>query len=139
MGITGARLVSGRPREVGARGRQSFELGGRLLEAEIEITAADPGRRFAYRTVGGVPFTFEGVIDVEPIGPQQSRAVWSGWIEFEPAMAAMEAEMSGAFQDSEAAELRRLKEVLEAGAASSPADSLRTTGGGIAGQDERSS
>lgn len=86
-----------------------------------------------------MPFTFEGVIDVEPIGPQQSRAVWSGWIEFEPAMAAMEAEMSGAFQDSEAAELRRLKEVLEAGAASSPADSLRTTGGGIAGQDERSS
>ena len=114
MGVTGARLVSGESTQVGSRAVEGFKFGPRQFEAETEVIAADPGKRIAWRVIGGAPFRGEYTLDLEATGSGQTRTTWSGWMQpigfwrlLTPILA-MEA------KEGERRELDRLKEAVEA-------------------------
>lgn len=114
MGVSDARLLHGRPTEVGSRLMESFKLGPRRYEVEMEVGAADPAKRIAWRVIRGAPFSGEFTLDLEPLENGQTRAVWWGtmqpiglWRLLTPILA-MEA------KEGEARELRRLKQAAEA-------------------------
>ncbi len=116
MGVVDARQVSGRPTEVGSRAREHMRLGPRRLDVEFEVAASDPGRRIAWRFVSGAPFVGEVGLELEPLGPDRTRAVYYGSLRFTGLWRLVEPLMAGEMTAGEAAELRRLKQVLEAGA-----------------------
>ena len=115
MGVTDARLVSGRATEVGARSLNTFKLGPREYEAEMEVSAAQAGRQIGWRVVRGAPFDGEFVLDLEPLGGDRTHAVWHGWLQTRGIWRLLEPIMAREVREGEARELRRLKQAVESG------------------------
>ncbi len=110
-GVIDVALVSGSG--VGATYRQGVRgPGGQRIDADYEITAFEPDRRLAFRTIAG-PVRPNGEFELEGIGGATAltfrlRAELSGWKRFL---------MSGAVQstmDAEMAALDTLRDLLEA-------------------------
>ena len=121
MGVLEAHLVSGQPTEVGVRGVERMKLGPRIFDVDIQVSTSIPDRRIGWRMSGGSPFTGEVTLDLEPLGPDRTRAVWSGSIGLTGWWRLLEPLMAAEVKTGEAAELRRLKETLEAVPAMAPA------------------
>jgi len=121
MGVLDARLISGRPTEIGAHGIERLKLGPRKVEVDLEVSASIPAQRIAWRMVGGSPFTGEVTLDLDSLGPDRARAVWSGSIGLTGWWRLIEPLMAAEVKTGEAAELRRLKERLETSPALAPA------------------
>jgi uncharacterized membrane protein len=113
MDVTGARILSGQGTEVGARAMERMKLGPRSIEVELEVAAAIPGERIAWRLIGGGPLAGEVSLDLEALDPARTRAVYSGWIGLTGPLRILEPLMAGEVRNGEAAELRHLKEKLE--------------------------
>jgi len=62
---------------------------------------------------GGSPLAGEVALDLEPLGPDRTRAVWSGSMGLTGLWRVVEPLMAAEMKNGEAAELRRLKERLE--------------------------
>ena len=113
MGVTDARIVRGQGTEVGARAVERMKLGPRSIDVEFEVSGSIPARRIAWRVAGGSPLAGDITLDLEPLGPDRTRAVWSGWIGLTGIWRLIEPLMAAEVKAGEAAELRRLKENLE--------------------------
>jgi hypothetical protein len=120
MGVTHARIVQGAGTEVGAHAVERMKLGPRSVDVHLEVSGSIPARRIAWRVAGGSPLTGD-VLDLEPIGPERTRAVWSGWVALTGLWRLLEPLMAAEVKAGEAAELRRLKENLEMTLAAVPA------------------
>jgi uncharacterized membrane protein len=114
MGVLDAEVITGRPTDVGAMGRQTVRIGPRRYAAEFVVSASDPGRHIAWRVAGGVPFTGEVRLELEPIGSTRTRAVYSGAVRLTGFWRLLEPLMAREVRAGGAAELQRLKGVLEA-------------------------
>jgi len=113
MGVSAARLVSGTATEVGARAVERMKLGPRSVEVGLEVSGAIPARRIAWRLAGGSPLAGDVSLELEPLGPDRTQVVWSGWIGLTGLWRLIEPLMAAEVRAGEAAELRRLKENLE--------------------------
>jgi uncharacterized protein YndB with AHSA1/START domain len=113
MGVIDSRLVSGQATDIGARGVERMKLGPRTFEVGFEVSKSIPAQRIAWRMDGGSPFTGEVTLDLEALGPDRTRAVWSGSVGLTGLWRLIEPLIATEVRTSEAGELRRLKESLE--------------------------
>lgn len=113
MSVIDARIVHGRPTEVGARASENVKIGPRRQAVEFEVAEAEPGRRLAYRVLSG-PMRGDVAMDLEAIGPERTKVVWAGSLGLTGLMRLVEPLFAGEIRAGEAAELVRLKERLEA-------------------------
>jgi uncharacterized membrane protein len=121
MTSTDARIVRGDGTQAGARGRERMRFGPFEWDVEFEVSRAVPSRGIAWKAVSGSPFEIEVALDLTPLGPASTRAIYGTevrphglWRLLSP-MVAMEA------RSGVARELERLKTQVEAGAAATPA------------------
>ncbi len=113
MGVQDARLVSGHPTQVGARALERMKLGPMKLDVEFEVSESIPARRIAWRTNGDGPLAADVILELETLGPDRTRAVWSGSIGLTRWWRFVEPLMAAEVKAGEAGELWRLKERLE--------------------------
>ncbi len=116
MGVTDARIVRGSGSEVGAGATERIKLGPRSVDIELEVSASVPARQIAWRLTGDGPLSGDFTLDLEPLGQQRTRAVWSGSLGLKGLWRLLEPLMAAEMKAGEAAELRRLKENLETAA-----------------------
>ena len=121
MGVIDARLVSGHATDIGARGVERTKLGPRTFEVGLEVSESIPAQRIAWRMDGRSPFIGEVTLALESLGPDRTRAVWSGGIGLTGWWRLVEPLIATEVRAGEAAELRRLKERLELAPASASA------------------
>lgn len=63
-----SKLVQGETGRVGARYRQKVKQGRRELEANVELTEAEPGSRVGFRTLDEGPVTASGTYSIRGTG-----------------------------------------------------------------------
>jgi uncharacterized membrane protein len=114
MGVVDARVVSGQPTDVGAVAMERVKLGPRSADVALEVSAAIPGRRIAWRMAGGGPLKGEVTLDLEPLDAERTRATWSGSIGLTGLWRLLEPLMAAEIRTGEASELRRLQANLQA-------------------------
>ncbi len=76
MEVTDARILDGQGTQAGARYRERMRFGRFRWDVEGEVAEAEPGRRIVWRGVGGAPFQGEAALDLEPVGPESTRATY---------------------------------------------------------------
>jgi uncharacterized protein YndB with AHSA1/START domain len=113
MGVSHARLVSGHATEVGSRAVERMKFGPRSIDVGLEVSAAIPARRIAWRIAGGSPMQGEVALELEALDPHRTRATWSGSIGLTGPWRLLEPLMASEVKSGEAAELRHLKDNLE--------------------------
>lgn len=113
MGVTEARIVRGTGMEVGSRAVERIKFGPRSVDVEFEVSGSIPARRIAWRIAGGSPLSGDVTLDLEPLGAERTRAVWSGSLGLTGFWRVIEPLMAAEVKAGEAAELGRLKENLE--------------------------
>ena len=114
MSVEDAVMVEGRPGEVGASFRETVRFGPRRYTGRLVVSEATPGKSIAWRIAGGMPMAGEARLDLEPRGPASTLARWSAAFRLTGAWRLLEPLMAGEIRASEAAELVRLKGLLEA-------------------------
>ena len=113
MGVTDARLVRGTGAAVGDAGIEHVRLGPREAEVEVLVTASVPARQIAWSVAGRSPIAGDVRLDLEAIGPERTRVVWSGGLGLTGIWRVLEPLMAAEVRSGEAAELARLKVNLE--------------------------
>ena len=114
MTVTDARIVRGTGTHVGARGRERMRFGPFGWDVEFEVSDAQPGRRIAWKTIGGAPFDLDVVLDLEPVGPTSSRATYGTDLRLRGVWRLLSPLVAMETKDAPARELVRLRERLEA-------------------------
>jgi uncharacterized protein YndB with AHSA1/START domain len=113
MGVTKARVVHGTGTEVGARGIEQVKMGPRTIDVEVTVAESVPASRIRWQVAGESPLAADVTLELETIGTDVTRAIWSGWIGLNGWWRLLEPLMAGEVKTGEAAELRRLKANLE--------------------------
>ena len=113
MGVTDARIVEGKGTEVGARALERIKLGPRTVDVEFTVAESIQAKRLRWKVAGRSPLTGDVTLDLEPLSPDRTRAVWSGSISMNGLWRLLEPLMAGEVKAGEAAELERLKANLE--------------------------
>jgi len=88
-------------------------MGPLKWELDFVVTEAVPGRRIAWRTTGGGPFTGDLTLDLEPSGMHSTRATYHGQIKLHGLWRLLSPIIAMEARESEARELRRLQALLE--------------------------
>jgi uncharacterized protein YndB with AHSA1/START domain len=114
MTVTDARVVQGQGTEIGARGRERMGFGPFGWDVEFEVADADPGRRIAWKAVGGAPFDLEVSLDVEPTGPSTTKATYGAEIRLHGIWRLLSPLVAMEAKAGPARELERLKDSVEA-------------------------
>lgn len=114
MSVMSAERLQGTGSQVGDRGRERMRLGPWTSDAEFTVVAADPGRRIAWRPGKGSPFSGDLVLELESLGPSQTRATYGGSFRLRGLLRAVEPLFAGEAKQGMAKELRRLKDAVEA-------------------------
>lgn len=96
---------------VGAHLHQTVSYRGRTAEAHLEVTEHVPGERICFRAHGGV--RAHGCYDLHPEGDGTRLAV-SATVELKGGAAMLERYVRQAVEQAAAADLERLKAILEA-------------------------
>ena len=117
MAVMDAVVVSGKPQEVGAVGRETVRMGPRRFVAEFVVSESTPGRTIAWPVGGRTPIAGEARLDLEAMGPDSTRVRWSGGFTLTGLWRIIEPLMADEIRSGEAAELVWLKTTLEARAA----------------------
>jgi uncharacterized protein YndB with AHSA1/START domain len=123
MGIRDAELVSGDPTVVGAVGRESMRIGPRTYELTLTVGAAVPGRLITWRFGGAAPLEGEARLELEPIDTG-TRATWSSDIRLRGLWRLAQPLLAAEVRSGEAAELEKLKAILEARSDTLPAPEM---------------
>ena len=113
MGVTDARIIRGTGTDVGSHALERVRLGPRSVDVEFLVSESIPGRRIAWRAVGGSPLSGDVALDLEALGPERTQAIWSGSVGLRGLWRVIGPLMAAEVKAGEAAELRRLKENLE--------------------------
>lgn len=114
MDVTDARVTDGDGTALGSRGIEWLKRGSRSVAVDVEVTASEPGRRIAWTVGGQGPLRGDVALELETVGPNRTRAVWSGSLGLSGLMRLVEPLMAAELRSGEARELRRLKQNLEA-------------------------
>jgi uncharacterized protein YndB with AHSA1/START domain len=114
MTVTDARILRGDGSQMGARGRERIRLGPFGWDVEFEVTDAEPGRRIAWTSIGGAPFEVTVRLDLEPIGPQATRARYGPDIRLRGLWRLLSPIVAAEAKAGPVRELQRLKAQLEA-------------------------
>lgn len=114
MTVTDARIVQGAGTEVGARGRERMRFGPFGWDVEFEVVDAVPGRRIAWRSIGGAPFDLEVALDLEAAGPSSTRATYGADIRLRGRWRLLEPLVAMEGKAGPARELGRLRDLVEA-------------------------
>lgn len=117
MAIEDAAIVRGASGEVGTAFRETIKMGGRRYAADLVVSESVPGRVVAWRVTGGIPMAGEARLELEQVAVGRTKARWSGGFRLTGLWRLVEPMMAGEVRSSEAAELVRLKGILEAPAA----------------------
>ena len=116
MTVTDARAISGDGTQRGARGRERTRFGPFSWDVEFEVVDATPGRRLAWRSVGGAPFDLEVTLDLEPAGPDATKASYAADLRLRGAWRLLSPIVAMEANAGPARELARLKARVEAAA-----------------------
>ncbi|MEO8631904.1 MAG: SRPBCC family protein [Chloroflexota bacterium] len=114
MSVMSAERLRGTGSQVGDRGRERMRMGPWASDAEFEVVAADPGRRITWRPGAGSPFTGDLTLELEPLGPEQTRATYGGSFRLRGVLRFVESLFAGEAKQGMAKELHRLKAAVEA-------------------------
>ena len=117
MAIEDAEILRGASGEVGTTFRETIKMGGRRYAADLIVSESVPGKVVAWRVTGGIPMAGEARLELEPVAVGRTKARWSGAFRLTGLWRLVEPIMAGEVRSSEAAELVRLKGILEAAAA----------------------
>ena len=79
----------------------------------FEVTAAEPNRRLAFKTVSKGSMQWDGEMTLEAQGPSSTRLVTVGQIRLSGAAKLMEGVLGGEIRKGEQKEIEVLKELLE--------------------------
>ncbi len=115
MSVTTAERLVGTGAHIGDRGRERMKLGPFTYDAEFTVVEAQPGRRITWRAGAGAPFTGDLVLELELLGPSSTRATYSGSFTLRGLLRLLEPLMGAEASKGPAAELRRLKDLVESG------------------------
>lgn len=113
MGVTNAEVLQGEGTQVGARGRERVGFGPWFWDVEFEVAEAEPGRRIAWRGLGGAPFQMEVSLDLLPDGPTSTRATYRAAIQLHGLWRLLTPLVAMEGKAGPARELQRLKERVE--------------------------
>jgi carbon monoxide dehydrogenase subunit G len=113
MDITESVLTSGDGASPGSRARQTMRLGPVRLRYELEVADAEPGRRIAWRTVGGGALRAGARLELEALSADSTRVTWSGEMGFRGPLRLLEPLIAAEARAGEARELERLRALLE--------------------------
>ena len=115
MSVSSARVLSGDGAQVGARGVGRQVLGPIQVDIEFEVAEAEPGRRLQWRSTDP-RFDFVVTLDLEPVGPADSRARYTAAIAMHGVWRLMSPLIALEGEKSFRAELARLKSRVESNA-----------------------
>jgi uncharacterized membrane protein len=113
MAITNPRILSGSSTQAGSRGREVLSFGPLRFDVEFEVSAADPGRRIAWRPVAGAPFDGELTLELNQVTDSETRASYFGWFQVKGLWRLLGPLLALEAGRGPAGELRRLKQVME--------------------------
>jgi hypothetical protein len=114
MGVASVTMEQGRGTRVGDRATERVKVGPRTIHVELSVAEAIPARRLRWTVAGRSPLRADVTLELDALSPDRTRAVWSGYIGMRGLWRLLEPLMAGEVRSGEAAELRRLKENLEA-------------------------
>lgn len=112
MPVSEVRVATPGDTRVGATAQMQMKMGARSAAFTWEVTEYESNARIGFRTTEG-PMGWEGTFTLQPIGEGATRIVGSGSIRPKGWQRLMAPFMRGEVQRGEAAELARLKELLE--------------------------
>ena len=113
MAVTDPRILSGSSTQVGSRAREVLKVGIRRYDVELEVSAADPGRKIAWRPVAGAPFDGELTLELDQVTDSETRASYFGWLQVKGLWRLLGPLLAMEAGRGPAAELRRLKQLME--------------------------
>jgi uncharacterized membrane protein len=90
-------------------------------DVEFEVIDAEPGRRIAWRSVGGAPFDLDVWLDLEPVGPASTKATYGADIRLHGLWRLLWPRLAMEAKSGPARELQRLKTQVEAATIMAPA------------------
>jgi uncharacterized membrane protein len=115
MAVSSARVLSGDGAKVGSRGVGRQVLGPIQVDIEFEVAEAEPGRRLQWRSTDP-RFDYVVTLDLEPLGPADSRAHYSASIGMHGVWRLLSPLVALEGEKSFRAELQRLKARVESSA-----------------------
>lgn len=120
MTVTDARTVQGDGTQVGARGRERVRFGPFGWDGEFEVSEAEPGRRIVWKSVQGVPFDLTVTLDLQPLGPALTKAIYGADIQLHGLWRLLSPMVAMEVKAGPARELSRLKAQVESAPAMAP-------------------
>lgn len=112
MDVSDVRVSTPGNVRVGTSVDGMMKFGSRIVPFSWEVISFQAGASLAFRTTDG-PFSWEGKFEVVPGDDATTRIIGSGSLRLKGWRRIMEPFMGGEVQRGEAAEFRRLKELLE--------------------------
>ncbi|MGH2973469.1 MAG: SRPBCC family protein [Solirubrobacterales bacterium] len=109
------RPLNDGPYDVGKRMELTFGRGPIKATLTVEIAALETDRRFAWITVSKGGIQWDGAYRLEPAGPSGSKLSQAGTLRFTGVWRLLESMIGSEIRKGEAAELVKLKTVVEAG------------------------
>ena len=97
---------------VGTTVREMMKIGSKMAPFSWEVTEYSPGASFAFHTIEG-PMRWDGSYAVSPAGDGATRVIGLGQVGLKGWQRLLEPFMGGEIQRGEAAELGKLKALLE--------------------------
>lgn len=113
MDVSEAQSIDGQPAHIGSRIRTVIAKGPLHLKLEYEVSELEPNRKFAYRSTAG-PMNWNGQFTIRPEGAG-SRIASAGTMELRGLLRILSPLMAAEVRNGEAAELRKLKQLVERG------------------------
>jgi uncharacterized membrane protein len=106
MGVIDARIVQGNGTEVGARALERITMGGRTIDVAVAVSESIPARRIGWTVTGDSRIAGAVTLQLDPLGPDRTRAVWSGQLGLTGMWRLIEPFMARDIRNGEAAELK---------------------------------
>jgi uncharacterized protein YndB with AHSA1/START domain len=97
---------------VGSTARAMMKVGSRMAPFTFEVTEYTPDASLTFGTIDG-PMNWEGTFEVESVRGSATRITSSGRVGLKGWQRLLEPFMGGEVRRGEAAELRKLKDLLE--------------------------
>ncbi|HET9520989.1 MAG TPA: SRPBCC family protein [Candidatus Limnocylindrales bacterium] len=121
MTVTDARVLKGPGTQAGARGQERMRFGPFAWDVEFEVAESEPGRRIVWKAVDGAPFDLEVALDLEPVGPNETKATYAADIRLHGIWRLLGPIVASEGKAGPARELRRLKAQVEEAPSVAPA------------------
>lgn len=116
MNVESAKIVSEGPAGLGGKAVMAIKMGPWKIDLTTEVTEWEVNRKLSFKTISTGPLDWAGSFAFEPGVGSSTRVASSGQLRLRGLMRLLEPLMAGEVQKGEAAELVKLKGLLEADA-----------------------